>query len=60
MFKIKEMIQRANHLLSTGNTRQQAATKLSAEFPATAYMNGNNLWARYDGTNGKREAQVIA
>lgn len=60
MFKFSELLARAKHLLSTGNTKSQAATKLSAEFPATAYLNGEVLWASFDGENGKRTARAVA
>jgi hypothetical protein len=60
MIDINEIHARANKLLSTGNTKESAAIKLSAEFEATAYVSKGKLWASFVGDNGTRKAQVLA
>lgn len=60
MFDINEMHARSATLLRSGNTKEQAAVKLSAEFEATAYVSKGKLWASFMGPNGKQSAQVLA
>lgn len=60
MFDINEMHTRAATLLRTGNTKEAAALKLSAEFEATAYVSKGKLWASFVGGSGKQTAQVLA
>jgi len=43
----RELNDRARHLLSTGNTKESAARKLSAEFAASAYVSKGKLFATF-------------
>lgn len=55
-----EMIVRARTLLATGNTKDTAAPKLSAEFSAVAYVSKGRLWASYKDEKGAQKTQVLA
>lgn len=59
MIDVKELSKRAIHLVSTGNTVDDAARKISAEFDAVAYMSKGKLWASYKDLNGKQTASVL-
>lgn len=53
---VNDLYKRANVLLSTGNTKEQAGRKLSAEFNACAYVSKGKLWAQY--RNEKEELKI--
>lgn len=58
--QLKELASRTNTLLSTGNTMEQAAVKISAEFDATAFVSKGKLWASYKDGKGQATSQVLA
>ena len=57
---VKEMSIRAGQLLATGNTKESAAAKISAEFHAAAYVSKGKLWASYKDEKGVQTANVLA
>lgn len=57
---IAEVYKRAVVLLSTGNTLESSAKKLSAEFSASAYVSKGKLWASYKNANGVALATVLS
>jgi hypothetical protein len=56
----RELHNRATTLLSTGNTKESAARKLSAEFAASAYVSKGKLWASFIGDGGKQTTQALS
>lgn len=56
----KEMSARARTLLNTGNTKEDAARKLSAEFTASAYVSKGKLYASFTNEQGKPTTQALA
>jgi hypothetical protein len=55
-----ELHARARALVKTGNTKEAAARKLSAEFAASAYVSKGKLWASFIGDGGKPTTQALA
>lgn len=55
-----ELNTRARALLSTGNSKEQAARKLSAEFAASAYVSKGKLYASFIGDGGKPTTQALS
>lgn len=57
---VRELNDRARTLLRTGNTKDSAARKLSAEFAASAYVSKGKLFASYTDEQGKQKTQVLS
>ena len=57
---VSELHARARALLNSGNTKEAAARKLSAEFAASAYVSKNKLFASFIGEQGKPTTQTLA
>jgi len=55
-----ELYKRATALLNTGNTKEAAARKLSAEFAASAYVSKGKLFASFIGDGGKPTTQALS
>lgn len=56
----KDLINRANQLLSSANTKEQAAKKISAEFKAAAYVSRGSLWAMFADEKGVSKTVELA
>ncbi len=56
---VNDMVARATVLVAR-NTKEQAAKKISAEFPAAAYVSKNKLWSSYRNEKGEVRTQVLA
>lgn len=59
MQDVKELSQRAIKLISTGNSIESAATKISAEFDAVAYVSKGKLRASYKDVQGRQQTSVL-
>jgi hypothetical protein len=57
---IGAVYKRVNKLLSTGSTTAQAAQKMNAEFHATIYCSGDELWCSYKDSLERQQLRVIA
>ena len=57
---VRELNDRARTLLNTGNTKEGAARKLSAEFAASAYVSKGKLFASFLNEQGKPTTQALA
>lgn len=56
---VRELNDRARTLLNSGNTKEAAARKLSAEFAASAYVSKNRLFASFTNEQGKPTTQSL-
>lgn len=56
---IKELSARAVVLMNSGNTKDSAAKKISAEFHAAAYVSKGKLWASFKDDEGKQQTRVL-